>query len=128
MNTEVFDNTACQLGEGVLWHPERRCLFWVDIERQMLLCNGDGPASTCRFEEPVSALGCIDRHHLLVAGSSALLRYEIESGATETVCLLEADNPVTRANDGRADRAAFWSGLLSIQNAPSPRTKYSDRS
>jgi len=116
---EIFDNTACQLGEGVLWHPERGCLFWVDINSQTLFHRSDGQTSTCHFKTPISAAGWIDRDHLLLASDEALLRFNINSRAVETICLLEADNPLTRANDGRADPwGGFWIGTMGRKAEP----------
>ncbi len=31
METRVIANVDCATGEGPLWHPEERCLYWVDI-------------------------------------------------------------------------------------------------
>jgi len=33
MEPKVVANTACHTGEGPLWHPEQRVLFWVDIPK-----------------------------------------------------------------------------------------------
>ena len=37
---QVFSDTACALGEGPLWHPERSELFWFDILGKTLYRNG----------------------------------------------------------------------------------------
>jgi sugar lactone lactonase YvrE len=40
----VFDDRRCELGEGPLWHPQRRQLFWFDILGKRLLSRTDsGP-------------------------------------------------------------------------------------
>jgi len=113
MSARVFDDTACQLGEGVLWHPGRGGLFWFDIERKSLYFKGDGPVQVWRFADHVSAAGWLDRDQLLVASASALLRFDLVSGTSEPICALEADNPITRSNDGRADPwGGFWIGTM----------------
>jgi sugar lactone lactonase YvrE len=109
MSARVFDDTACQLGEGVLWHPGIATLFWVDIERKTLYSNDNDATTSRKFTEHVSAAGWIDRDHLLLASASALLRLDLVSGVSEPICALEADNPITRSNDGRADPwGGFW--------------------
>ncbi|WP_179378812.1 SMP-30/gluconolactonase/LRE family protein [Jannaschia marina] len=111
----VYDSRICALGEGPLWHPERQQLFWFDILGNRLLSRqGDAPLEWT-FDEHVSAAGWIDNDTLMVAGDSALWRFDIESGAREIITPLEADNPLTRSNDGRADPlGGFWIGTMGL--------------
>ena len=113
MTPRLFDPRPCALGEGPLWHPLRAQLFWFDIEgRALLTRDGDG-AKIWRFDDPVSAAGWIDADTLLVASARALLRFDLVSGRHEAVAALEADDPVTRSNDGRADPwGGFWIGTM----------------
>jgi len=107
----IYDQTQCQLGEGPLWHPLREELFWFDIIGQRLHTKGQH----WQFDEFVSAAGWVDENTLLIASSSALLRFDITTGARETVCALEADNTATRSNDGRADpQGGFWIGSMGV--------------
>ncbi|MFC2969598.1 SMP-30/gluconolactonase/LRE family protein [Acidimangrovimonas pyrenivorans] len=119
MQAEVFDRTECALGEGPLWHPERGQVFWFDILGKRL-CTRDGDATRhWQFDDHVSAAGWIDRDSLLIASERALLRFDIGTGAQEHVCDLEADNPVTRSNDGRADpHGGFWIGTMGKRTEP----------
>ena len=49
----------------------------------------------------------------MVASERALWVMDVESGARDRVTALEADNPVTRSNDGRADPfGGFWIGTM----------------
>jgi sugar lactone lactonase YvrE len=109
----IFDPRLCALGEGALWHPQRNQLFWFDIFGKRLLTIGpDGPADW-HFDQMVSAAGWVDRDTLLIASDTALLRFDIPTGTHKIVVALEADNPVTRSNDGRADRqGGFWIGTM----------------
>ncbi|WP_349252171.1 SMP-30/gluconolactonase/LRE family protein [Actibacterium sp. MT2.3-13A] len=118
---EIFDDTPCQLGESPLWHPGRQELFWVDIAGKRLHARRDasGAARAWAFDEHVSAVGWIDADHLLIAGETGLIRFALDGGTSETVCALEADNPVTRANDGRADPwGGFWIGTMGKLKEP----------
>jgi sugar lactone lactonase YvrE len=113
MTPRLFDDRPCRLGEGPLWHPLRNQLFWCDIEgRSLLTCDGDGPKAWT-FDDPVSAAGWIDSDTLLVASARALLRFDVTSGRHEAIAPLEADDPRTRSNDGRADPwGGFWIGTM----------------
>lgn len=107
----IFDQTQCQLGEGPLWHPTRKQLFWFDILGKRLHTKG----RHWQFDNHVSAAGWIDQDSLLIATDNALRHFDIATGKHRAVCPLEADNPVTRSNDGRADpQGGFWIGTMGI--------------
>ncbi len=113
MKMRIFDDRVCQLGEGPLWHPERKQLFWFDILGKKLLSVDATGRREWRFDEHVSAAGWIDRNRLLIASETALFRFDLETGAREIITPLEADNPETRSNDGRADPwDGFWIGTM----------------
>jgi sugar lactone lactonase YvrE len=111
--TMVFDERRCELGEGPLWHPKRDQLFWFDILGKRLLTRSpDGPQEW-HFADCVSAAGWIDDHRLLIASETALFRFDLATGARFDLCLLEADKPQNRSNDGRADpQGGFWIGTM----------------
>lgn len=113
MSVEIYDDRICQLGEGPLWHPERKQLFWFDIMGKRLLTrDGDTPLEW-QFDEHVSAAGWTGRDTLLVASETGLWHFDVTTGGKTLVCALEADNPDTRSNDGRADPwGGFWIGTM----------------
>ncbi|MEM9576623.1 MAG: SMP-30/gluconolactonase/LRE family protein [Pseudomonadota bacterium] len=115
MKTRVFDDRACTLGEGPLWHPLRKQLFWFDImERKLMTRDATGPQEWS-FDDYVSAAGWVDEHSLLIASASALWRFDLSNGTRTRICPLEAENPTTRSNDGRADPwGGFWIGTMGL--------------
>lgn len=120
MTAEVFSDTVCRLGEGPLWHPLREELFWFDIlDKSMFAKPLNGPERRWHFDEHVSAAGWIDQDSLLMASETGLYRFDIQSGQRELIVSLEADNPVTRSNDGRADPwGGFWIGTMGKNAEP----------
>lgn len=120
---EVFDDRALMLGEGPLWHPERGQLFWFDIMgRKLLTRSAQGPAEW-RFETHVSAAGWVDHDRLLIASATDLRLFDLRDGSSQSLCPLEADNPATRSNDGRADPwGGFWIGTMGLEAAPEAGT------
>lgn len=107
----IHDATCCELGEGPLWHPDRGQLFWFDILGKRLHTKG----GHWEFDTYVSAAGWVSLDKLLVASASGLHLFDIETGTTEDVCEMEADNPATRSNDGRADPwGGFWIGTMGV--------------
>ncbi|WP_224816122.1 SMP-30/gluconolactonase/LRE family protein [Hasllibacter sp. MH4015] len=114
MSVEVYDDRACLLGEGPLWHPGLGQLFWFDIHGQRLLTrDADGAQGQWDFDRAVSAAGWVDDTHLLVATETDLTLFDLASGGQERVADLEPDNIATRSNDGRADpQGGFWIGTM----------------
>ncbi|MBL4813351.1 MAG: SMP-30/gluconolactonase/LRE family protein [Rhodobacteraceae bacterium] len=111
----IFDDTNCLLGEGPLWHPERQEFFWFDILSHRLHRSG----KHWNFDSFVSAAGWIDHDHLMVATSDALVNFNIETGASEEIIALDANNPAARPNDGRADPyGGFWIGIMGLGAEP----------
>lgn len=122
---DAFDKRVCQLGEGPLWHPERQQLFWFDILGQRLLSVAQGRPLCWEFDEMVSAAGWVDRDTLLIASASALFTFNLETGQQRPCLPLEADNALTRSNDGRADPfGGFWIGTMGRQAETGAGTLY----
>lgn len=116
MTAEVFDDRRNLLGEGPLWHPRLGQLFWFDILGNRLFTKPGETRQDWVFDRHVSAAGWVDDTALLVATETDLIRFDITSGVSEHVIPLEADNPLTRSNDGRADPfGGFWIGTMGKQ-------------
>ncbi len=111
----IFDTTQCALGEGPLWHPERGELFWFDILSKRLHIKG----RNWQFTRHTSAAGWIDDSRLLIADSIGLHIFDLAKGTADQVVEIEAGNPVTRSNDGRADPfGGFWTSTMGLNAEP----------
>lgn len=123
--SRVYDDTVSSLGEGPLWHPTRGQLYWFDIHGRALRTRENGQTRSWSFDEEVSAAGWTSDTHLLVASETRLFHFNVETGASEDVCPLEADNPETRSNDGRADPwGGFWIGTMAKHESTPSGTFY----
>ena len=112
-DSQVFDKRVCALGEGPLWHPLRKQLFWFDILGKKMLSQKDGKQLEWAFEDHVSAAGWIDADTLMIASERALFRFDLTDGSQSDIAPLEHDNAITRSNDGRADPwGGFWIGTM----------------
>jgi len=115
----VYDPTPCDLGEGPLWHPLRQQLFWFDINAHRLHTRQDAETRTWQFDEYVSAAGWVDETRIVIASETGLSLFDIETGAQDRLCRIEADTPETRSNDCRADpQGGFWFGTMSKTKTP----------
>ena len=113
MTANTFDDRQCLLGEGPLWHPVRQQLFWFDILNKKLLTRDNGSQQEWMFDETVSAAGWIDTDTLLIASATGLWCLSLTTGSRKLIAPLEADNKITRSNDGRADPwGGFWIGTM----------------
>jgi sugar lactone lactonase YvrE len=115
----IFDARPCTLGEGPLWHPLRQQLYWFDILGHRLLTRTADGQQEWHFGECVSAAGWTGRDGLLIASETRLFHFDLDTGAKSPVCALEADDPRTRSNDGRADpQGGFWIGTMGKDPQP----------
>ena len=113
MTTSILDPRACHLGEGAFWHPIRRQFFWFDIVNGHLLSQDRSGPRIWKFPEMVSAAGWVSEDVLLIAGERDLFLFDLETEEVESLVELEAGNPRSRSNDGRADRqGGFWIGTM----------------
>jgi sugar lactone lactonase YvrE len=110
----AFAGDIC--GEGAVWHPEQRALYWTDINRFLVhRFTADSDATnTWQFAEPVTAVNLTtdqDRF-LLVLGSRVGLWSPRTHPHVETIFRL-ADAPEMRFNDAGVDpRGSLWVGTM----------------
>lgn len=125
MKATVYDPRPCELGEGPLWHPERQQFFWFDILQNKLLTRENGAPREWQFTENVSAAGWTGRDSLLIASETRLFEFNLKTGAETHICALEADDPGSRSNDGRADpQGGFWIGTMAKRGNHRPGAIY----
>ena len=113
MEAEVWDDRPCELGEGPLWDPDRGRLYWFDIlGKRLLWRDAEGPGELA-LPEMASAAGRAEGGGLVVATESRIVHLDPDSGEMRRLAELEADNPGTRSNDGRADPwGGFWCSTM----------------
>jgi sugar lactone lactonase YvrE len=112
LTSSLAVDSRCILGEGIVWSPVRRALFWTDIEARRLWMHVLADATTRSWTVP-DRLGCFvlcESGKVLLGLAKGLFLADFDGasgsdlGATP-VAAVEADRPRTRINDGRTDRA-----------------------
>ena len=101
------------LGESPFWHPDERCLYWVDIPaRAARRLHADGRVESWPLHaEP----GCIApaRPGFVLALRDGLWRAAHWGGPLQCITPAPYDTATTRFNDGKADRQGrLWAGTL----------------
>ncbi|MEZ9852190.1 SMP-30/gluconolactonase/LRE family protein [Vibrio breoganii] len=108
-SVSTLQHTPCVLGEGILWHPVRQQMFWIDILEPRLLTYKGIDVIDIPLPRTPSALGWVDKDSLLLADEVGLHRFNIEQQSLELVVSFEHDPKTHRSNDGRADPwGGFW--------------------
>ena len=103
------------LGEGPIWCPEDKVLWWVDIKgksiNRFMPVNGD--IKIWPVDEEPGSIALRKNGGLMVAFYGGYRAYDLESGRTETIHEIETETPGSRLNDGRCDRQGrFWVGSM----------------
>ncbi|MEG2804334.1 SMP-30/gluconolactonase/LRE family protein [Stenotrophomonas sp.] len=104
-------DSRCTHGEGALWSPRHRCLFWVDISERRLwqYLPADNRHRSWTLPDRPGCLAEGEDGTLLVALAGSLQRVQFDAAGEHLHCQWLADvqpeQPTTRSNDGRTDRA-----------------------
>jgi sugar lactone lactonase YvrE len=115
MTLAILDQTKCELGEGPTYDPQTQTAWWFDIVARHLYAHPFKSGKTTRhqLELMASMLGVVDDNTQMVATEKGLYLRQVDTG---TMCLhhpIEADNPLTRSNDGRVHPCgAIWIGTM----------------
>lgn len=111
-----------KLGEGVMWCPDERALYWVDVPLPSKIhrwspTSGDHQSWT--MPEMVTALAKRRDGSLLVASHHGVGAFSPRTGAFERLIEPEAGKPDNRSNDGAPDAMGrFWLGTMCNNIAP----------
>ena len=109
-----------ELGEGVIWDGHRQVVWWTDIPNSQLYRYSLANDHLESFATP-ERLACFtpiaDDARLLCAFASGFAFFCPKTRQVEWIKQLEQDNPGTRFNDGKTDRAGrFWAGTM-VENS-----------
>jgi sugar lactone lactonase YvrE len=103
-------------GEGAVWHPEQRALYWTDINRFLVhrFEPHNQKTQTWFFEEPVTSVNLTTNPDifLLVFASQVGLWFPRTHPQIQTFFRLPSA-PHMRFNDARVDpRGSLWAGTM----------------
>ena len=103
------------LGEGPVWCPDEKSLYWVDIKGKSInrFTPASGSVETWPVDEEPGSLALRRDGGLMVAFYGGFRAYDLDHDTSETIHEIEPDTPQSRLNDGRCDRQGrFWAGTM----------------
>jgi sugar lactone lactonase YvrE len=103
------------LGEGPLWDPQARVLYWVDIKRREIhrFDPTSGRDEQWSTPEDIGSLAVRAKGGLVVAMKTGFHMFEPATAKFTPVFDPERHLPGNRFNDGKPDRRGrFWAGSM----------------
>ena len=117
MKAEVLYASQCCLGEGPMWHAERKSCFWVDIEgKKFFEYNLTAKAIRIRSLDYRVTFVVQDKNDQLVLGlEGGIGRYDLNEEKFTWLVDLEKEIPNHRCNDAKIDSfGRLWVGTMHL--------------
>lgn len=115
---DVFYESKCILGESPLWHAERKCCFWVDIENGVLYEYNWVQQTTrdWKFNYRLTLVLQGKDNELILALDAKIARFDLETEKVEWLADVETGSE-TRCNDGACDTLGrLWVGTMHLEH------------
>jgi L-arabinonolactonase len=131
-HAELVVDARCTLGEGPVWSPRDRALFWTDIEGARLWRYGaiDGGMESWTVPDRLGSFALCASGRVLLGLAKGLYWARLDAAPDEALEVtlavpVESDLPSTRINDGRTDRAGnFVFGTLNEAAGRAPLGRF----
>ena len=111
LSADLYVDSRCTLGEGIVWDVKRRALWWTDIERSTLWMHGAAGTRSWRAPDRLGSFALCASGRVLLALAKGLFLADVDGApagselSVQRLEPLETDLPRTRTNDGRTDRS-----------------------
>ena len=119
MKVDSLFASKCILGESPLWHAERKCCYWVDIERGVLYEYNwlFKTVRTWKFNKRLGLVREGKNNQLILALDAGIARFNLETEQLSPILEIESPASGNRCNDGSCDRLGrLWIGTMHLQH------------
>lgn len=116
LNAELLLDTKSMLGEGSLWHPKEKKLYWVDIEGKLLHVYDPESRKDVQFDvgSRIGTVVPVKKGGALVALQNGIHKIDTKTGKLTFITAPFSDTSL-RFNDGKCDPSGrFWVGTLAM--------------
>jgi len=125
---EVVTDIRCELGEGPLWDPVRRCILWVDITKGVIYQYREGnKPEMMEIGQKTGAIAPVNGGGLIAALKDGFAFIDQSGRKIKIIADPEKSLHGNRFNDGKCDPAGrFWAGTMDeIENRRGAGSLYS---
>ncbi len=118
LNAELVLDSKSMLGEGSLWHPKEKKLYWVDIEGKTLHIYdpATGKDKELTVGSRIGTVVPVKSGGALIALQNGIHKIDIRTGKLSFINAPFTDTGL-RFNDGKCDPSGrFWVGTLAVDS------------
>jgi sugar lactone lactonase YvrE len=116
--SDVLYASQCILGESPLWHAERKCCFWVDIENGVLYEYNWVQQTTrdWKFNYRLTLVLQGKDDQLILALDAKIASFDLETEKVRWLVDVETGSKI-RCNDGACDtQGRLWVGTMHLEH------------
>jgi sugar lactone lactonase YvrE len=117
VDTVVFSDINCDLGESALWDDARSRFYWVDITGRKVFARdwSGGATRTLTMPDLVGSVALRASGGLVAALRHSIAFCDVDHGTVDIVRTVEVDMAGNRFNDGAVDPGGrFWFGSMDM--------------
>lgn len=126
-NVQLAYQAEAVTGEGAIWNPYRKTLFWVDIEGKKLY-EYQPERKGCRqweFDRMVTTVVPETDSTVVIALQNEIVRVDLNSGNTTSIAPIPDGDGSIRTNDGKCDPSGrLWVGTMAFDAAKEAAALY----
>ena len=116
-----------RLGEGVFWHAQAQCLYWVDITGQTVFLYDprSGENRAINVGRDVGTIVPRESSGVMLGVKGGFAALDLETEEVEEIAMVESHIPNNRFNDGKCDPVGrFWAGSMAYDFAKGAGSLY----
>ncbi len=114
---ELAYRAEATTGEGSIWHPDRKSIFWVDIEGKTLyeFLPETKTSEKWTFDRMVTTVVPETANSVIVALQDEIIRLNLSDGSSASIAKINDGGGSLRCNDGKCDpEGRLWVGTMTL--------------